>query len=71
MLAGPDRVGGLAQRLAVDGRRSGAAIRRSHRLGRMVRGGTHLFEEAGTLERVAPLASSWFTAHLTSLRYTA
>ena len=31
---------------------------------------THLFEEAGTLEQVAQLASSWFTAHLTSLRYT-
>ena len=71
MLAGPDRVGGLAWRLAVDGRRSGAALRRSHRLGRMVLGVTHLFEEARTLERVAPLASSWFTAHLTSMQYTA
>ena len=48
-----------------------AAIRRSHRLGRMVPGATHLFEEAGALEQVAPLASSWFTTHLTSLRDTA
>ena len=36
----------------------------------LVPGATHLFEEAGTLEQVAQLASSWFTAHLTSLRYT-
>jgi len=71
MLAGPDPLGRLARRLAVDGRRSGAATRRSHPLGRKVLGVTHLFEEAGTLERVAPLASSWFTAHLTSMQYTA
>ena len=25
---------------------------------------THLFEEAGALERVAKLASDWFNAHL-------
>jgi hypothetical protein len=25
---------------------------------------THLFEEAGALERVAELASDWFTTHL-------
>ena len=36
----------------------------------IVPGATHLFEEVGTLEQVAQLASSWFTAHLTSLRYT-
>ena len=36
----------------------------------MVPGATHLFEEAGALEQVARLASSWFTAHLTSPRYT-
>jgi len=36
----------------------------------IVPGATHLFEEAGALEQVAQLASSWFTAHLTSLRYT-
>ena len=37
----------------------------------IVPGATHLFEEAGALEQVAQLASSWFTAHLTSLQYTA
>ena len=31
----------------------------------IVPGATHLFEEAGTLEQVAQLASSWFTSHLT------
>jgi len=36
----------------------------------IVPGATHLFEEAGTLEQVAQLASSWFTTHLTSLQYT-
>ena len=36
----------------------------------IVPGATHLFGEAGALEQVAQLASSWFTAHLTSLRYT-
>ena len=36
----------------------------------IVPGATHLFEEAGTLEHVAQLASSWFTAHLTALQHT-
>lgn len=31
----------------------------------IVPGATHLFEEPGTLERVAELASQWFTRHLT------
>lgn len=31
----------------------------------IVPGATHLFEERGTLEQVAELAASWFTAHLT------
>lgn len=30
----------------------------------VVEGATHLFEEPGTLEEVAGLASDWFTAHL-------
>lgn len=30
----------------------------------VVPGATHLFEEPGTLERVAELAADWFTAHL-------
>ena len=36
----------------------------------MVPGATHLFEEASTLQQVAQLASSWFTAHLTPLQHT-
>jgi len=36
----------------------------------IVPGATHLFEETGTLEQVAQLASSWFTAHLTALQHT-
>ena len=36
----------------------------------IVPGATHLFEETGALEQVARLASSWFTAHLTSPGYT-
>jgi putative phosphoribosyl transferase len=30
----------------------------------IVPGATHLFEEPGTLEKVAKLASDWFNAHL-------
>jgi putative phosphoribosyl transferase len=30
----------------------------------IVPGATHLFEEAGTLERVAELAGAWFEHHL-------
>ena len=37
----------------------------------IVPGATHLFEQAGALEQVARLASSWFTAHRTSPRDTA
>ena len=37
----------------------------------VVPGATHLFEETGALKQFAQLASSWFTAHLTSLQYTA
>ena len=36
----------------------------------IVPGATHLFEEAGALGQVAQLASSWFTAHLMTPRYT-
>ncbi|HET8548229.1 MAG TPA: dienelactone hydrolase family protein [Bryobacteraceae bacterium] len=34
----------------------------------IVRGATHLFEEPGTLERVAELAREWFQRHLVSSR---
>jgi putative phosphoribosyl transferase len=30
----------------------------------IVPGATHLFEETGTLERVAELAGTWFAQHL-------
>jgi putative phosphoribosyl transferase len=32
----------------------------------IVPGATHLFEEPGTLEKVATLASDWFTKHIAS-----
>ena len=35
---------------------------------RVIAGATHLFEEPGTLERVAELAASWFRTHLRPLR---
>jgi dienelactone hydrolase len=34
----------------------------------IIPGATHLFEEAGTLERVAELASDWFVKHLPASR---
>jgi putative phosphoribosyl transferase len=30
----------------------------------IVPGATHLFEEPGTLEKVAQLASNWFVSHI-------
>jgi putative phosphoribosyl transferase len=33
----------------------------------IVPGATHLFEEPGTLEQVAKLASNWFINHLTRI----
>lgn len=41
-----------------------AALRCEKKL-EIVPGATHLFEEPGTLEKVAELASAWFTRHLT------
>jgi pimeloyl-ACP methyl ester carboxylesterase len=35
----------------------------------IVEGATHLFEESGTLEQVAQLASAWFTCYLPSDNY--
>ena len=37
----------------------------------IVPGATHLFEEPGTLERVAQLATDWFVRHLTPVRHRA
>lgn len=44
-------------------RQAQAALRCENRL-EIVPGATHLFEEAGALDRVAELARDWFTAHL-------
>lgn len=44
-------------------RRAQAKLRGEARLA-IVPGATHLFEEAGALERVAQLARDWFAAHL-------
>ena len=44
-------------------RQAQAALRCEGRL-EVVPGATHLFEEPGTLERVAELAAAWFTEHL-------
>jgi len=42
-----------------------AQLRCEHRL-EVVPGASHLFEEKGTLERVAALAADWFKTHFTS-----
>ncbi len=44
-------------------RRALAQLRCEHRL-EVVAGATHLFEEPGTLEAAATLASGWFTDHI-------
>jgi dienelactone hydrolase len=44
------------------------ALSSPHRELRLVRGATHLFEEPGTLEEVARLATAWFDGFLTSPR---
>jgi pimeloyl-ACP methyl ester carboxylesterase len=51
--------------LAVLGLNEDAArsLRTPHELA-VVPGATHLFEEPGTLEEVARLASAWFSEHL-------
>jgi len=46
-------------------RRAGAAMENEHRLV-IVPGASHLFEEPGTLERVAQEAAAWFTHWFTS-----
>lgn len=39
---------------------------RCEKLIQIIAGASHLFEEAGTLERVAALASEWFSKHLST-----
>jgi putative phosphoribosyl transferase len=48
-------------------RRAQAQLRCENRL-EVVPGATHLFEEPGTLEAAANLASGWFTDHMTPVR---
>ena len=61
-------VGGADHEVIEFNQQAHAQLRCEKRLA-VVPGATHLFEEAGALEQAAQLASSWFTAHLTSLRY--
>jgi putative phosphoribosyl transferase len=44
-------------------RQAQARLRCENRLA-VVPGATHLFEQPGTLQRAAELASDWFVAHL-------
>jgi putative phosphoribosyl transferase len=56
-------VGGLDQVVLGLNREAARVLQCEHEL-EVVPGATHLFEEAGTLERAAALATSWFTRHL-------
>lgn len=56
-------VGGLDAQVLELNRQAQRRLRCKSEL-RVVAGATHLFEEPGTLEAVAQLASSWFTHHL-------
>lgn len=56
-------VGGLDQSVIGMNRRAASALGCEHRLD-IIPGATHLFEEPGTLDRVACLARDWFLEHL-------
>lgn len=61
-------VGGLdGEVLALN--RAAAALLAGPRQLAIVPGATHLFEEAGTLEEVAALASAWFRQHLAAAHH--
>lgn len=57
-------VGGLDDVVIELNKKAFAAIRAEKDL-QIVAGATHLFEEPGTLEKAARLASDWFSRHLT------
>jgi putative phosphoribosyl transferase len=59
-------VGGRDEPVIELNRRAQGRLQTENRL-EIVPGATHLFEEAGTLERVADLARSWFERHLGGL----
>ena len=56
-------VGGHDQVVIERNREAARQLQCEHRL-EIVPGATHLFEEPGTLERAAELATDWFTDHL-------
>ena len=56
-------VGGLDLEVLEHNREAERLLNCEHRL-EIVPGASHLFEEPGTLERAAQLATAWFTAHL-------
>jgi len=56
-------VGGRDRAVLTQNRRAMAALTCVHRL-EVVPGATHLFEEPGAMDRVALLASDWFSEHL-------
>ncbi|MFC9463112.1 phosphoribosyltransferase, partial [Streptomyces sp. NPDC056983] len=58
-------VGGADATVLGLNRAAQAQLRCENRL-EIVPGATHLFEEPGTLDRVADLARQWFTTHLTA-----
>jgi putative phosphoribosyl transferase len=59
----PERVGGHDSQVLALNRRAAARLAAPHHL-EVVAGASHLFEEAGCLERVAELAGDWFVNHL-------
>jgi putative phosphoribosyl transferase len=59
-------VGGRDEVVLELNREAQARLRCENRL-EIVSGATHLFEERGTLEQVAELAATWFTAHFRDL----
>ncbi|MET9662648.1 phosphoribosyltransferase [Streptomyces sp. NPDC006510] len=63
-------VGGHDQLVLDLNREAQARLRCENRLA-VVPGATHLFEEAGALEKVTDLARDWFTDHMTPVRHAA
>jgi putative phosphoribosyl transferase len=60
-------VGGHDEVVLELNRQAGAQLRCEHGI-EVVPGATHLFEEPGTLEAAANLASAWFTGHMVRAR---
>lgn len=61
-------VGGLDHDVLELNRRAATRLTRCEHRVEVVPGATHLFEEPGTLEEAADLATGWFTTHLTASR---